>query len=108
LFKDLKVAFDSVDRRVLAESLSERGLREELVERVEERLKVLGEIKSSVRVGDKMGKGFWTGRGLRTGMFTTSNTIQFINSEYRGNNGEGEMRRDEVTAKESVFTSLCE
>jgi len=36
LFVDLKAAFDSIDRRVLVESLEERGIRKGLVERVKD------------------------------------------------------------------------
>jgi len=61
---DLKTAFDSVDRKILAETLRKRGVKEGLVERVEE---VLGETKRRVRLGDDMGEGFWTEKGLRQG-----------------------------------------
>jgi len=64
LFVDLKAAFDTVDRRVLVESMEERGIRRGLVKRVK---KVLRETKSRVRTGEEMGESFWTGRGLRQG-----------------------------------------
>lgn len=63
-FVDLKVAFDSVDREVLMESMKERGIREELRKRIEE---VYRETKSRVRVGEKVGENFWTARGVRQG-----------------------------------------
>jgi len=40
-------------------------------------------------------------------MPTKPDTIQLINSEYRGGNGEDEMGKDEVRAKESVLAGLC-
>ncbi|XP_024886911.1 golgin subfamily A member 6-like protein 1, partial [Temnothorax curvispinosus] len=53
LFVDLKAAFDSVDREVLMEALRERGVREGLVERIEE---VLRETRSRVRAGKELGE----------------------------------------------------
>ncbi|XP_067207866.1 golgin subfamily A member 6-like protein 22 [Linepithema humile] len=64
LFIDLKAAFDSVDRGVLVGAMRERGVREGLVERVEE---VLKETKSKVRVGGEVGENFWTARGVKQG-----------------------------------------
>ncbi|XP_067217103.1 LINE-1 retrotransposable element ORF2 protein [Linepithema humile] len=64
LFIDLKAAFDSVDRGILVGAMRERGVREGLVERVEE---VLKETKSKVRVGGEEGGNFWTARGVRQG-----------------------------------------
>jgi len=64
LFVDLKAAFDSIDRRVLVESMEERGIRRDLVKRMKE---VLREMKNRVRTGEEIGEGFWTGRGLRQG-----------------------------------------
>lgn len=64
MFVDLKAAFDSVDRGILIRAMRERGVREGLVERVEEMLR---ETRSRVRVGGKVGSGFWTARGVRQG-----------------------------------------
>jgi len=64
MFVDLKAAFDSVDRKVLLNTMREKGIREGLIERVEE---VLRETKSRVRIGGELGEGFWTVRGLRQG-----------------------------------------
>lgn len=64
LFWDLRVAFDSVDRKVLIEAMKERDLRGSLVKRVK---KVLWETKSRVRMGDDMEESFWTGRDVRQG-----------------------------------------
>jgi len=50
LFVDLKAAFDSIDRRVLMESMKERGIRRSLVERVK---KVLKETKNRIRIGEE-------------------------------------------------------
>lgn len=59
---NLKAAFDSMDRRVLIEEMRKRGVREELVDGVEE---LLRETKSKVRGKDGLGESFWTGRGIR-------------------------------------------
>lgn len=63
-FVDLKAAFDSVDRKNLIKALRERGVREGLVERIEEMLR---ETRSRVRLGSQLGEGFWTARGVRQG-----------------------------------------
>ena len=64
VFVDLRSAFYSMDREVLTRKLRERRIREGLVEKAEE---VLREVRSSVRVGDGLGKGFWTTRRVRQG-----------------------------------------
>jgi len=64
MFVDLKAAFDSVDREVLICTMRQRGIREGLIERVEE---VMRETRSRVKIGDKTGEGFWTARGVRQG-----------------------------------------
>lgn len=64
MFVDLKAAFDLVDRRVLIEAMRQRGIREELIERVAEMWR---ETKSRVRVVGEMGEGFWMARGMRQG-----------------------------------------
>ncbi|XP_071577594.1 uncharacterized protein [Temnothorax nylanderi] len=64
LFVDLKAAFDSVDKEVLIKAMKERGVRQGLIDRVEE---VLRETKSSVRRGEERGDEFWTAKGLRQG-----------------------------------------
>jgi len=64
MFVDLKAAFDSVDREVLIGTMRQRGIREGLIERVEEMLR---ETRSRVKVRDKTREGFWTARGVRQG-----------------------------------------
>ncbi|XP_076301876.1 uncharacterized protein LOC143219998 [Lasioglossum baleicum] len=64
LFVDMKAAFDTVDREVLAGSMRKAGVREGLVERCVE---VLRETRSKVRVEKKEGKSFWTVKGVRQG-----------------------------------------
>lgn len=54
-FVNLKAAFDSIDRRILVKTMRERGIRTELVEKVEE---VLRETRSRVGVGDEVGGDF--------------------------------------------------
>lgn len=56
LFVDLKTAFDSVDRKVLIETMTERGIRERLIERVEE---IMRETRSRVRLGEGWEKDSW-------------------------------------------------
>ncbi|XP_071572354.1 uncharacterized protein [Temnothorax nylanderi] len=63
-FVDLKAAFDSVDKRVLIKTMRERGVRQGLIDRVEE---VLRETKSRVGRGKESGGQFWTAKGLRQG-----------------------------------------
>ena len=64
VFVDLKAAFDSIDREILVRAMRERGVGEGLVKRVEE---ILRETRSRVRVGERVGKEFWTARGVRQG-----------------------------------------
>jgi len=64
MFVDLKAAFDSVDRKILLNTMKERGIREGLVERVEEAIR---ETKIRVKIGGELREGFWTARGLRQG-----------------------------------------
>lgn len=59
LFMD-KAAFDSVDRKILLESMRKRGVKGGLVVRCEEMLK---ETVSRVKVGEKEGERFWTDKG---------------------------------------------
>lgn len=64
VFVDLKAAFDSVDKEILIRLMRERGIREGLVIKIEE---VVREIKSRVRMGERIGEEFWTARSLRQG-----------------------------------------
>lgn len=54
LLVDLKAAFDLVNRGELIRAMMERGVREGLVERVE----ILRETKSRIRVGGQWGGNF--------------------------------------------------
>jgi len=64
LFVDLKAALDSVNRDVLMRAMRERGVREGLVNRIEE---ILWETKSRVKVKRQWSEKFWLARGLRQG-----------------------------------------
>jgi len=75
LFIDLKAAFDSMDGGVLIKAIRERGIGEELVERVE---KVIRETKSRVRIAGEVGEGSWTARGMKQGC--PLNPIQLVDS----------------------------
>lgn len=61
---DLKAAFDTVSRKTVVEAVRGRGVREGLVEKIEE---VLRETRCRVRIGEEEGEGFWTARGVRQG-----------------------------------------
>ncbi|XP_020298257.1 uncharacterized protein LOC109862594 [Pseudomyrmex gracilis] len=63
-FVDLRSAFDMVDKGVLTRTMNERGVRKELVEKCMELYK---ETRIRVRKGEKVGKKFWVGRGVRQG-----------------------------------------
>lgn len=54
-FVDLKAAFDSVDRREVIKTMMERGMREGLIDRVEE---IMKETKSRVRIRSHQGTDF--------------------------------------------------
>lgn len=64
VFVELKAAFDSVDRKVLWETMEQRGVSEVIRRRVRE---LYRETRSKVRVGSEEGKSFWTARGVRQG-----------------------------------------
>lgn len=63
-FVNLKAAFDMMDREILVENMRKRGIREEIVDRCKD---VMRETKSRVRARGKLGKGFWTRKGVRQG-----------------------------------------
>lgn len=54
LFVDVKAAFDLVDSEVLVRTLRKRGVREDLVERIEE---VMRKTKSRIKIGGNEGEG---------------------------------------------------
>lgn len=58
----LKVAFNWVNRKVLIKAMRRKGIKEDLVKRVEETLR---ETWSRVKAGGEMGKEFWTARWVR-------------------------------------------
>lgn len=64
LFVDLRAAFDAVNKGILEREMRRRGVKEDLVERVE---KVLRDTRNRVRIGRESGDMFWTGRGVRQG-----------------------------------------
>lgn len=90
MFVDLKTTFDSVDRGVLMEAMRQRGIREELIERVAEMWR---ETKSRVRVVGEIGEGFWTARGVRQ-RCPLSSAIQFVDSGHGRGNKKLKMGRD--------------
>lgn len=64
LFVDFKAAFPSVNRGLLWRVLERRGIEEGVIERVKE---LYTDVRSRVKVGGKVGKEFWLGRGLMQG-----------------------------------------
>lgn len=80
-FIDLKVAFDSVDRRIFVETMREKGIRMGLIERVEEMLE-----KTSCKI--KVGRGGGNKEAVldrkksKTGLSTESLTVQHFNCGY--------------------------
>ena len=60
MFVDLRAAFDMVDKSVLGRVMRERGIRKELIVRVEEALR---ETRSSVRTRGNIGESFKITRG---------------------------------------------
>lgn len=53
-----------LDREVLIRALKEEGVREGLIERIED---IIRETKSRVRIGEEISEEFWTGRRVRQG-----------------------------------------
>lgn len=64
MFVDFKAAFDSVDRRVLLDTMKKRGIRDRLIKRVGEALR---ETSCRIKVGGELGERFWTEREVRQG-----------------------------------------
>lgn len=64
MFVDLRAAFDSVDREELIKAMRKRGVREGLIERVEE---LLRETKSRMKIGGRVRGEFWITKELRQG-----------------------------------------
>ncbi|XP_051167789.1 uncharacterized protein LOC127285695 [Leptopilina boulardi] len=64
VFVDFKAAFPSVNRGVLWRVMRERGINQELIERVKE---LYEDTRERVRIGEELGEVFWLGRGLRQG-----------------------------------------
>ncbi|XP_051161831.1 uncharacterized protein LOC127281899 [Leptopilina boulardi] len=63
-FVDLKAAFPSVNRGILWKVLKERGIEDGLIERIKQ---LYEDTKERVKIGNRLGREFWLGRGLRQG-----------------------------------------
>ncbi|XP_068993226.1 golgin subfamily A member 6-like protein 24 [Neodiprion pinetum] len=85
-FVDLKVAFDSVNRKVLWETMERRGVREGLRVRMEELYK---QTKSRVRSGGKVREAFWTARGVRQGCPLSPHVFNLLLADLEEEMGRG-------------------
>ncbi|XP_068994227.1 trichohyalin-like [Neodiprion pinetum] len=85
-FVDLKAAFDSVNRKVLWETMERRGVREGLRVRIEE---IYKETKSRVRSGGKLGEAFWTARGVRQGYPLSPHVSNLLLADLEEEMGRG-------------------
>lgn len=72
LFLDLKTAFDSVNRNVLLEVMRVQGVRDGLVDRVEQ---VVKETKIRVRIG--VGGKFLDGKKSEAGMSVKPDSVSY-------------------------------
>lgn len=102
LFIDLKVAFDSVNRRILIETMRERGIREGLIKRVEE---VLGETSCRVKVGRVIGERFWTRRGARQGCPLSPLLFNILMADME-EELEKEVGRSKIRGKEGIVLGI--
>jgi len=105
MFIDLKAAFDSVDKEVLIKAMRGRGMREGLINRVEE---VLRETRSRVRVGTQCGGVFWTARGVRQGCPLSPILFNdgFVDSRYEGMHEKRRMGRSEIENREDIYVDI--
>lgn len=104
LFVDFKAAFDSVDWETLVVAMRGRGVREGLVVRTEE---IMREMISRVRIGNEVGEGFWTARGVRQGCPLSPILFVVLAEPFGGVDGEGKVRRGEIGRGEGVHPSVC-
>lgn len=99
LFVDLKAAFDTVSRKTVVEAMKERGVRKELVERIEE---VLRETRSRVRIGGGR-RGILDGERGETGMPNEPDAVQYDISRPRGGTKESEVGMDKDRGGEVYY-----
>ncbi|OXU18573.1 hypothetical protein TSAR_007230 [Trichomalopsis sarcophagae] len=64
IFVDLNAAFDTVDRKILWETMKKLGISNYLIERIKG---IYEETKVSIRMNEGNSKEFWTNMGLRQG-----------------------------------------
>lgn len=64
-----------VNRGTLIKAMRERGIREGLIERIEE---VVRETKSRVRIEGELSKEFWQNRGIRQGCLLSSTLFNIL------------------------------
>jgi len=63
-FIDLKLAFDKISRGDFWKSMKERGIRNDIMERIKE---LYEETENIIRIGDKYTRTFWTEREVGQG-----------------------------------------
>lgn len=100
MFVDLKTAFDSVVRKVVIGMMKGKGIREELVERIEE---VLRETKSRIRVGRKLRRSFWAARGVKQGCPLSPLLFNILLADLEEEMGKVKRRGVKIEG-EKVFT----
>lgn len=64
VFVDLKATVELVDRMDLIKVMRGRGVRNELIVRMEE---IYRKTRNRIKVGGELGNVFWTARGVRQG-----------------------------------------
>lgn len=83
-------------------AMRKRGIREGLVERIEE---ILGET-SRVRIGGQVGEGFWMARGIRQSCplspMLCNLLIADLEEEMESKMGRGKIRRGK-----NIFMVIC-
>lgn len=81
MFVDLKAAFDTVDRRKLWEAMEKHGISERLRKRIQE---IYVETTSRVRIGQEMGREFWTTKGVRQGCPQSPGLFNLFTADLEG------------------------
>lgn len=104
LFVDLKAAFDTVNREVLINTLRERGVRKELIDRVAQ----LGvETRSRVRIGKKRGGCFWNTRGVRQGCPISPLLFNILTADLEEKMSRIKGGEDDDRERKDLYLIIC-